>query len=537
MSMRIIPTRARFAEGQEPSFIVKGTTKQLLQLSLFRENRLVWHGIRQINEKGMICLNGLSLKSHSGYLLQVDNSDAQTETAFDISTDQVRYGFLTDFSRANADDTAPVEWLNRLHITDVQFYDWAYRHDQLIGPTNDYTDMMGKSISRVTLHTLIGMCHEYGINAVAYGAIYGASHQYAKKHPDECLYDSKGNPVFFFDLLSIMNVERGCAWHDHILSEYQKALDLGFDGIHMDTYGFPEKANDVHGCKLDLARDFRELVNDAKSSLHTSTGAPKLIFNNVKNWPVDYLASAHQDALYIEVWDPYSTYADILRLIEHARSISDLPVILAAYLPQFIQGSSQKAYNALEILTAIITVAGATHLINGQNRGLLTQAYYSKYFTADAKHAERIVTYYDYITYLSGLWDDRGLHTAAVASERAGGRNIIAGEDILSDLPKPGRIWARVQGKNDFLFINFVNLMGSRDPKWTHNQNVRQTKPFTFRVRTDKPASSVTYSTPDGEQGIDIRNLEFITQKHGDALYTCIQIPSMYIWGTVIIRL
>lgn len=534
----IIPIHAQFAEEDRPGFAVTGAAGDCLRLSVIHENKLVWQGTQKTDDHSIVHLDDLCLPAHSGYLLQaIDEKGAKAQTAFDIASGQVRYGFLSDFTQDDGKDMAPVEWLDRLHINYIQFYDWAYLHDRLVGPVDDYTDMMGKRISRRTVRTLIDACHTHGMNAMAYGAIYGSSNGYAQEHPDYRLYDRQGKPVPFADLLSIMNVDRGCGWHDHILQEYQKALDLGFDGIHMDTYGFPTEANDSQGRRLDLARNFRELVDDAKAGLRTPAGAPKLIFNNVKNWPVDHLATAHQDALYIEVWDPYSTYTDILGLIEHARSISDLPVILAAYLPQFEQGGSEQAYNALAILTAIITVAGATHLINGQDRGLLTQAYYSKYFTADKEHARQIISYYDYITYLSGLWADRRLRTIPLAAERQDGNNLIAGTGLLSDLPQPGKIWIRARRDDDRIFLNFVNLTGSQDPKWTHGQNVRDTEPFTLLVRTDGPVSSVTYSTPDNGQGIEIKDLDASSQTCGGTVYTRLRVPSLHVWGSVIIHL
>ncbi len=533
----IVPARARFADGQKPMFIVKEATGRLA-LTVFGENRPLWHGVEEVDDRGRISLGDADLPGGSGYLLQaVDADGRRAQTGFDISTDQVRYGFLSDFDNDPAQGASPVGWLNRLHVTDVQFYDWAYRHDRFIAPTDEYTDMMGKKISRASLRALIDACHDRGMHPMAYGAVYGSSNEYAQQHPADRVYDQHGEPVPFFDLLSIMNVDRSRGWHDHILGEYQKALDFGFDGIHVDTYGTPLTAYDDQGCKLDLARDFRLIVDDARARLHARDGHARLIFNNVKNWPVDHLATAHQDALYIEVWDPYSTYKDILRLIEHARSMSDLPIILAAYLPQFIDGGAQEDYDALALLTAIITVAGATHLVNGENRGILTQAYYSKYFTADAEHARRIAVYYDYITYFAGLWADRGLRLVPLDAGRRGGKNIVSDCAALADLPEPGRIWIRARRSDDLFFVNLVNLTGSHDPKWTHGQNVRESEPFVLRVRTDRPASSVTYSTPDGPEGIEIRNLDYDTQQQGEAVYTCIHIPRMRVWGTVLIRL
>ena len=83
--------------------------------------------------------------------------------------------------------------------------------------------------------------HKRGMKALGYGAVYAAGAEFAEKHPGWRLYAEKGKPLLFIDVFSIMNLRS--AWHEHIISEYGKAVhEVGFDGIHMDTYGFPKTA-------------------------------------------------------------------------------------------------------------------------------------------------------------------------------------------------------------------------------------------------------------------------------------------------------
>ena len=63
-------------------------------------------------------------------------------TAVNIAGDVVRYGFLSDFLPEGDEDVAA---LAKYHIDHVQFYDWSYRHDSLVPPTEEYTDMMVKT--------------------------------------------------------------------------------------------------------------------------------------------------------------------------------------------------------------------------------------------------------------------------------------------------------------------------------------------------------------------------------------------------------
>ena len=83
--------------------------------------------------------------------------DVYLETAFDIAEDMnasLRYGFLSDFGERDIDSEA-VSWLRKLHINVIQYYDWSYRHDDLVSKEQQYTDMMGKKISMDTVRKKI----------------------------------------------------------------------------------------------------------------------------------------------------------------------------------------------------------------------------------------------------------------------------------------------------------------------------------------------------------------------------------------------
>ncbi len=56
-------------------------------------------------------------------------------TSFDVVTNwrkSPRYGFLSDFHPNEAGDSEDIKMMTKLHINLVQFYDWMYRHDDLV---------------------------------------------------------------------------------------------------------------------------------------------------------------------------------------------------------------------------------------------------------------------------------------------------------------------------------------------------------------------------------------------------------------------
>jgi dextranase len=532
----IVPSKAQYSLGEPIELAARGIDGHDATIRVLHDHREIMQAeVPVVN--GRIVLPQATKLPASGYLVRlVSDNGICSQTAFDIDSGMIRYGFLSDFTPADGGNDAPVSWLNTLHINYVQYYDWMYRHDDYIAPSDPFTDLLGREMSMETIRERLRQASAHGMTNVAYGAIYGATNAFAAQHPESRLYDIDGNPILFFDFLSIMNVNQACEWHDHIIGEYRKALDFGFDGIHMDTYGFPKDAYDYEGRRLDLPSDFARLIDDTKQKLTRTHPGAALIFNNVGNWPVDAVAHTDQEAIYIEVWDPYTSYRSIRDIIVHAQSCdSSKQVILAAYLAPFNEGSSQGAFNALYILTAIITVLGATHLIHGEDHGIITEGYYARYYRNDSAHAiATIRRYYDYITYLAGLWTDRSMQDVSHTHFRGDNREYAADLGSVSPDPEAGSIWINIREGRDRTFVNFVNLTGAGDDAWNAPKSMTDTEPFTFRMLMTSPIASITFSTPDAD-AIRIEPLEYVVEDSQFGPYAVVTVPSLHVWGSLLI--
>src|SRR4030095_7675836 len=90
-------------------------------------------------------------------------------SAFDVLskwTDFPRYGFLTNFSASRADPETVLKKLTRFHIHGLQFYDWQYRHDQLIAPTEEYVDPLRREMSLASVRMLVDVARQHGMVAM-----------------------------------------------------------------------------------------------------------------------------------------------------------------------------------------------------------------------------------------------------------------------------------------------------------------------------------------------------------------------------------
>ena len=70
-------------------------------------------------------------------------------TAFDVlekSSQSPRYGFVSDFS--SFDFNEGLLQMNKLHLTLIQFYDWMYRHHELVPKERFFVDPMKRTVDK-----------------------------------------------------------------------------------------------------------------------------------------------------------------------------------------------------------------------------------------------------------------------------------------------------------------------------------------------------------------------------------------------------
>jgi dextranase len=304
---------------------------------------------------------------------QQGQRQAEASGALDVLTrwsQAPRYGFLSDFGpELTAEDIgARCDSLRRYHRNVVQFYDWMWRHYQLLPPADDFTDALGRSLSLATVRAAIACVQANNAAALAYGAVYGAEPEYADAHPDLVLLDEEGRRVSLAELFYIMNIAPVSPWTAMIVDEFAAAVrTLDFDGIHLDQYGFPKTAITAAGERVNLAEHFPPLIDAARAAVVAVKPEAGVIFNAVENWPIETVAGTTQDAVYIEVWPPYDTYQDLRELIRNGKRLGgDKQVILAAYLTPFLDAPHAPESEAASLLaTAVIAASGGFHLLLG----------------------------------------------------------------------------------------------------------------------------------------------------------------------------
>jgi dextranase len=526
------PSQGSFAPGQRVTFLIKTETSAQQDITLRISIQHLTEQVALIEQTAQvspfqqtIAVDWTPPVEPAGYSAKLEILSANdlpasyAATAFDVLsnwTDFPRYGFLTDFSPSRRDPESVFHQLTRFHINGLQFYDWQYRHDQLLAPTEEYIDPLGREMSLVCVRKLVDVAHQHGMAAMPYLAIYAASVDFWRAHLDWALYDVAGNPIPFGEnFLGLMDPSAGSPWSKHLLAETSRALQsIPFDGLHIDQYGEPKRGWDSHQRPVDLTRAFVDFIQSA-SYHHTDK---TILFNAVGNWPIEALAESVVDFLYIEVWPPDVQYGHLAEMVLNAVRLSrGKAVVIALYLP-----ASQPANHLLT--NAVILACGGTRIELGEDARLLSDPYFPKHEELSASLKSQLRQLSDYAV-RNGEW--LRPYTLSVDEKEIWSRGEINPEFISPN----ESIWtvARRHPKQLVIhLINFTNLASS--PHWDEAHDFPATcQNILIRIQIQHRPSQIFWDCPEETHGLQLFDFE-----HSNETLT-VQIPHINFLGLIAI--
>lgn len=558
----VYPSKAQYLSGENIYIILEFHNRENKEIILQAEVRVNYlselvntYNSRVMLQPGEYRTITMEIGSHNdcfkGYGVDVSVYICKAmidtlSTAFDVVSDwrmAARYGFLSDFHPSECGENDDISGLRKLHLNMIQFYDWMYRHDDLIPKDDIFTDLMGRELSYKVVREKITACKEFGMKAIAYGAVYAASRDFYEQHKDWALYGSNGNPLSLGEMFYIMNTSSDNPWHRHIIEQYENAIcEAGFDGIHMDTYGFPKTAiskyNGINRIE-SLEKHFPELIDNTKKALSKAKQNNCLIFNNVGNWPVAETAKS-ADVVYIEVWKPYERYHHIQQVIREAKAAGgSKPVVLAAYLKPFQleeEENTHRAEAAMRLLTAIITSNGGYHLILGENKGILTQGYYAAYAKLKEDFLYTVRSYYDFIVRYSNIFFDNELGDVSMTHLCGDNEEYVVENNDYSCYGEPDKVWVLIKEKPELKYISFVNLKGNSEDYWNAGKAEPTIKKgLRVNMEIQKDVKTLYVASPDSNTGRPLTpEYEIYDGKRSRIL--SVTMPDIYYWSILAVE-
>ncbi|GGL91710.1 glycoside hydrolase family 66 protein [Nakamurella endophytica] len=461
---------------------------------------------------------------------------AGPRTAVEVVDDprtRMRYGFLVDYAPGR-DVDAVAELVRRLHLTAVQFYDWAHRHAALLPgdpAVQEYADALGQPVSLATVRRLVGAVQRAGAVALGYAAVYGVGTDEWPQWRHDALLRPSGVPYGLGDFLSLVD-PAAPDWSAHLRSDLAAAVRaLGFDGFHLDQYGYPKFARRADGADVDVAASFDATIRGIRDELP----AARLVFNQVNDFPTWRTASSPQDATYIEVWPPQVTLGDLARTVTRAHAAAPLrPVVIAAYQAVYLQAEPDSADRATMLTMATLFSHGATQLLAGETGHLLVDPYYVRNHGAGPETLAVLTRWYDFLVEHGELLLDPAAAdvTGSYAGSYNGDLDVTYPEAEVTGDPVAGGVWRRIVELPGRLVVHLINLVGQPDTVWDSAR-----RPFgdpgggLLRVRRFGPGlPRVRVADPDGTP----RLTEVVVRADGDD--AVVVLPPITAWQLISIE-
>ncbi|WP_291056788.1 glycoside hydrolase family 66 protein [Herbiconiux sp.] len=462
----LLPTRAQYAPDEEISLEIDSAVGDVLSGTLS-----VWRLGRRIHEQPITAdaLQHLPGLPEGGYGVEARIGEAVHRTAVEVTADarsRLRYGFVASY-RPDKDVDAVARLARRLHLNGVQFYDWAYRHADLLGGGEHYDDALGQPIELETVTRLIRALKGAGSVAHGYAAVYAVGPAEWDRWADLALLRPSGEPYALGDFLFLVD-PAAPRWAEHFGRELVEASrQLGFDGFHLDQYGYPKFAAEPGGHPVDVAESFVTLLAGLRAALPDTS----LIFNNVNDFPTWRTASTEQDAVYIEPWKPNSDLGSLAQIVSRARLASaGQPVVIAAYQHVYDSAAAHEADRATSFTMATLFSHGATQLLAGESGHVLVDPYYVRNHRAEESTLDLLARWYDFVVEHDALLMPPSI--AEVTRSYVGDYN----DDLelsypgtgaaVSETAVAGTVWRRVTTTPEGLVVHAINLVGQEDTLW-----------------------------------------------------------------------
>lgn len=484
----------------------------------------------------------LGVFSVGGYHVVCELRDREglrrARSAFDVREhwrSTPRYGFLCDF--AQTDTHADLQkFFCHFHLNVTQFYDWMERHDALVPKKPEFVDPMGRELSTRGITSRIGALREIQSACIAYAAVYAALKDYAEEHPEQGMYDNQGVQYALIERFFLMDISGGSMWRDHILKEFEQVLQFGFDGLHLDQYGFPKSARRWDGSTVCMDDAYLSFIDACRESLGDRTG---LIFNAVSSYPVHSVSASAQDVVYVEVWPPMVRYRHLSALIERVRreTRGTKQAVLAAYLKGFGETTrmrSQAIAQSALLVSAVILASGGYHLVLGEVGGMLAEAYYPNYTPVIPELYASLRAMYDVVTADADLLS--ATDVIDVSWSFVGGINeeiLIHGAPVSLE-PDGGRVWVRVTQTGPGLVLHFINLLWVDRDEWNtvHEEPFRATPPLDVWIEWNHPLQGVFVQRAEAP-GWNPVDVEWTPHVRGQAIR--LTVPSFDVWSIVFV--
>jgi dextranase len=389
-------------------------------------------------------------------------------------------GFVTSFDAASR--PAVLAWLRQLRCTVVQVYDWMERYSQPLATNDSYRDPLSRSIELPALRQLIQGIRENGAVAQAYAPVCAADEPFARAHESWLLRRNDGAPESLGNLLQIMD-PANTEWQAHWIDVYGRALDaLGFEGLHLDTYGYPRMASDATGTFLSIGEGYEGFVHAVRAARPFDV----ISFNQVNGVPRGFAPPKRPGFRYVEVWPPNDRWRHFEGLLERSAGAAPAQGDTLAIYPPVWSGERSAALRTAVLSQAIVTTLGAGVLMWGDDFGVLCHPYYVEHEKLHDDEVSVVLHWHRFALRVRDLFRD-GVDTSWYELDDENASVVVSWSGATSPEPIGGAVYARVRRYVDTVVVSVLDLSGAIDGSWRTASGPGSCREVVITVLVDSP--------------------------------------------------
>jgi dextranase len=397
-----------------------------------------------------------------------------------IPGDDPIVGFATSFDSSST--PAVLSWLRQLRCTVVQVYDWMERYSSPLAKSDSYVDPLNRRIELSALRLLIEGIRENGAIAQAYAPVCAADEPFAVEHQSWLLRRNDGASESLGNLLQIMDPANE-EWQAHWIDVYGRALDaLGFNGLHLDTYGYPRMATDALGTVVPIDEGYDSFVRAVRAARPHDV----ISFNQVNGVPRGFAPPQPPGFRYAEVWPPNDRWRHLEGLLERSAGASPLQGDTLAIYPPVWGGERTAALRTAVLSEAIVTALGAGVLMWGDDFGVLCHPYYVEHEKLREDEVAVVLRWHRFALRCRDLFRD-GVDTSWYELEDENASVTVTWSGVTSPEPLGGAVFTRVRRRDDTVVVSVLDLSGASEGSWRHPSEAGSCREAVVTVLVDVP--------------------------------------------------
>jgi dextranase len=358
------------------------------------------------------------------------------------------------------------------------------------------------------------------------------------------MYRGDGAPESLFDNIVLAN-PLDVRWQRHFTETYGEAADkVGFNGFHLDSYGFPRAAVDKQGQHIEMRSAYESFIE----SFRTQRPDDEISFNQVNGVPSGLSLPEGPWFRYCEVWPPNDRWRHLEGLLERSAGRTGLvgpsqPApgsfatrgSLACYPPVWTSedpGAREASLRTVVLTEAIATCLGASPLLFGDAAGVLCDPYYPKHEVLSPAEAETVLAWHRFALrcrdlFLEGedtSWYEIGDENGAVSVEWDG---------PVRPEPLGGVLFVRVVRSIDRIAVGMVDLTGSSHGSWSEGTSPGRCRSARARLLVEAPRGWEAAVATLGAVRSGFVPTSFAVVSHREGLAAEVEVPMDAGWSVL----